>query len=682
MNKDSDFKIIALNIGNACPDFLTKVLQKDRPYYFYPGYQLDSQECFSVMPGEKASIYSLSEGPTINISAIAGQNGTGKSTLVEFLFMAINNLASRLGIKEDLVEIQDLEVTLYFKNVDHYRFYIKGNEPSLLAYDESGKLHSKELFQDKKELLESFYYTVAVNYSHYAYNALDLLRKRRKDWLSPLFHKNDSYQTPIVINPYRKKGVIDINSENDLVRQRLLANLMRTNIDEPFNFRLLTDHLYASKLWLRLHPGKEEDVIYEEVIKEKDNERTLKWRMESFAIDFNAVLIKVNNVVDINYKDGDYEETGDVYLDAAHYYLVRKLVTMAVKYQDYVTNFDRKTQTFAVEEVGQYVELLLTDPSHIAYKFRQTINYLRFKHYKHADIAQTALPINKLSERLYQLIDDNPDLGLRVIDLLPPPIFETDIFLATEENTSGDMISFDTLSSGEKQLIYSVSSVLYHLSNLESVVSWKKKPKLKYELVNIIFEEIELYFHPELQRRFIKYLRDGIQQLKLKTIKGINMIFVTHSPFILSDIPTENILFLQIEDKQAVQVKNNKKTFGANIHNLLSDGFFMHKGLCGAFAQEKINAVIIALNIKKELNQLEEKKKEVPNKMKDTEKARYQELLIKIIEIDFEPIPEIIDLIGEGIIANKLRQMYDEAFGLDQSTWIRKEIKRLEALLP
>ena len=44
-------------------------------------------------------------------------------------------------------------------------------------------------------------------------------------WLSGVFHKNDGFQTPIVISPKRDYGMIDINNENDLSEERLLSLL-------------------------------------------------------------------------------------------------------------------------------------------------------------------------------------------------------------------------------------------------------------------------------------------------------------------------------------------------------------------------------------------------------------------------------------------------------------------------
>ena len=71
------------------------------------------------------------------------------------------------------------------------------------------------------------------------------------------------------------------------------------------------------------------------------------------------------------------------------------------------------------------------------------------------------------------------------------------------------------------------------------------------------------------------------------------MCFVTHSPFVLSDIPKNNVLFLK-DGKPAYPMQED--TFGANIHTLLHNGFFLSNVPIGAFAQKKINSLFEKLH--------------------------------------------------------------------------------------
>jgi hypothetical protein len=105
-------------------------------------------------------------------------------------------------------------------------------------------------------------------------------------------------------------------------------------------------------------------------------------------------------------------------------------------------------------------------------------------------------------------------------------------------------------------------------------------------------EELELYFHPELQKNLILFLLDGIRQVQLTDIKAINICLVTHSPFVLSDIQSSNILAL---DKTG-SAKEGLCTFGANIHDLLKTSF-LHDSVIGDYAQWLINRLIICMQV-------------------------------------------------------------------------------------
>ena len=83
---------------------------------------------------------------------------------------------------------------------------------------------------------------------------------------------------------------------------------------------------------------------------------------------------------------------------------------------------------------------------------------------------------------------------------------------------------------------------------------------------------------------------DDISKFNLPEIFYINILIVSHSPFILSDIPKQNVLFLETE----TSTKNSQpkeyfadNTFSENIHEILANGFFLEETM-GAFAKSKI----------------------------------------------------------------------------------------------
>lgn len=189
------------------------------------------------------------------------------------------------------------------------------------------------------------------------------------------------------------------------------------------------------------------------------------------------------------------------------------------------------------------------------------------------------------------------------------------------------IIEFDWIdrSSGEK-------AQLSMFSRFFSIVK-DKKNYLKDKII-ILIDEGELYYHPQWQKEFIKNLIDLFEKIygENNRKREIQIILTSNSPFIVSDLPTKNIVFLKKENgycKVVDGLEENIYTFGANIHTLLSDSFYMKEGLMGSFAKQKIDSII-----RKVLN------------------GTSVELKEKTHEIE-----SIISMIGEPIIRNKLQKM-------------------------
>lgn len=106
----------------------------------------------------------------------------------------------------------------------------------------------------------------------------------------------------------------------------------------------------------------------------------------------------------------------------------------------------------------------------------------------------------------------------------------------------------------------------------------------------LLIDELDLYCHPEWQRRIIYEIIETLELLYKG--KSIHLIFSTHSPLCLSDIPNGNILQLgQTADNQIEIKRMEKLTFGANIFDLYNDGFYLDSFI-GEFAHKKIGEAI------------------------------------------------------------------------------------------
>jgi energy-coupling factor transporter ATP-binding protein EcfA2 len=168
-------------------------------------------------------------------------------------------------------------------------------------------------------------------------------------------------------------------------------------------------------------------------------------------------------------------------------------------------------------------------------------------------------------------------------------------------------ISFSDLSFGEKAIIRLSYNMMFFLN------FYSRKRKIFY----ILLDEIDLGLHPEWQKKLFNFSINLTNLLSKKLNVKITIIIASHSPFILSDIPKRNVIFLekykkyenknQKEGNCKIATPDIKQTFGANIHTLLSNGFFMENGLMGKFAKEKINEVIKLLNSKRKLSKKNQK---------------------------------------------------------------------------
>lgn len=117
--------------------------------------------------------------------------------------------------------------------------------------------------------------------------------------------------------------------------------------------------------------------------------------------------------------------------------------------------------------------------------------------------------------------------------------------------------------------------------------------KVKEDCVLICIDEGDLYFHPKWQTEFLYKLINILPKL---LDKKCQLFLTTHSPFLVSDLPKNNLLFVQKTDDETLAVIPNKQiegeTFGGNIGELYLDAFFMQGKLISHFAASKINDLV------------------------------------------------------------------------------------------
>lgn len=614
--------------------------------------------------------------PRISVSAVAGKNGSGKSTLLDIMYRIINNFTENTFLMKGVDETDEIGHAYGIKGRLHFeqdgvQKFIECNDSGTDYYEvvngvkERIEIHGLTEIQ-RSDILNGFFYTISVNYSLYAFNPADSQTPFKTDhveddgsWMQFLFHKNDGYYKPIVLTPFRDKGQIDVNNENLLAKQRIevLSLLFHSQgkeflddyVPETLQYKFNKDYKNDKELLLQEKP------ICVEIRKSTD---VLIKKIERLWLDYLKNDLKIEDLGGKNREE------------IVLYYLAYKTLKICKNYPLYnqMSGFDdlvalaepqwnkdsdgtvlpetdgQGNQIFLVSDTNaekwfiehqKVIEDVIKEidrntDSHITVKVQQCLDYLKEKRYqKEADKLEVTKAL--LKGKRYETYDE-------MMKLLPPAFFLTEVTYKKKgkivSDEDDDKMTLQTMSSGERQMLYSLSYIYYHIKNIASIKENGKRV-VGYHHINLIFDEAELYYHPEYQRQFLKRLLERLAYCHINktNIRSINIMIITHSPFILSDLPKSNILFLKKGDEDEDRVE--KETLGSNIYDLLKSGFFLDYAI-GDLVQQKLQDI---------LDCYYEKKDEMRKKTFEKNKAEYQ---------------YTISHLGEDYLKRSFQNLYDQ----------------------
>lgn len=736
------FKLIGIKLyspNNENAIYHAKMMQKslygrEDWLYINDGFSIsgDVENGFNVAIQEAAFdseflLYSPEHGVKVSISAIVGQNGTGKSTIIDMILRTLNNLsAAILGETFNYSSAQHLHyIEHVYASVAVYLDHevkiltVKGRNVSISTIDENDHCDTAKILKEpfdgevdeplkyqkgKHAYLSEWFYTIVSNYSLYAYNYRDYdsertsvaklkrlygdiehLKKEDCFWLKGVFHKNDGYQTPVVVHPMREEGYINASKENMLGKNNLVNlafyEVLETNVEgktiHEFPLRII-NNTYEVVGFTFKYKDENEYEGFEELYlgkllsanKNKDEKEYMKQRFVSMVNPICKFWAKQMRLI----LNENVESLPNLKRQAWEY-VAYKTLKIIQTYKPYERDWKWLIgNCYQENQIERYIHDLLGDQTHRTKKLRQQLAFLVFLGTEGYYAIQADVV---LANDIDVFIKENEgkffyesekkrnkpttNFKFQKEDLLPPPIADVTLMIVKREDKktfesnpkSVGLIPFTGLSSGERQIAYTLGNVLYHLVNLNSTlhdVSIEKEHLsfLKYHHVCMLMDEVELYYHPDLQRKFVKLLLDSITSVPLDNIYDINITLVTHSPFVLSDIPQSNILCLQKGESESRQ----GQTFGANIVDLLNESFFL-QGTIGDIAQSCINEVV----------EFYFKHRRYQESLRENENKQGWHInmgLAKKFEEWKSKFDYVTSIIGEEYLQKELREMYDE----------------------
>lgn len=583
-----------------------------------------------------SKIYGVEE-----VTAIVGNNGSGKSTLLDLIinisdilpyyksnylivlldeFDKISIISSIdmdqlsiFGIDEYKInsnpDIRDLNKFNYIfhSNTLEYQYYKSNNYMNVHDISTTGLMRddNKRLYEMKITNLNHNNNVIFFNeelyrqikFVHEFKDIDEYIDFEIPDKLNASFSDISQIKESIYKRVYSKysiekhvKIMKDPNESKD-IRKTLIRNLLR--IESKFSSCNLETHLSQFKKYLL-------EGIYLNILYTIIPSTVSSYTDEQYKIINNILEREIIENIDKTKKIEDFWKLIEMFLDALK---------------------EIKSTYFLISELSEYSQALNMLRDNIDKKFIDTTGYLYFNNY--------------FSFKVDNNLEKDELFGLKNF---------YNIYVKTALNFNYIQFYW-SMSNGENNLL-SLFARFYSLIDNNTGNIKNNFNGFDMDKLIILMDEADMSFHPEWQRRYISIMIKFIKKIFKENI--VHLIITTHSPIMLSDIPNDNIIYLNkainINDKNNI----NNRTFGANIYNLYKDKFFFEEqykddcdkyfGIIGEFASNKIKYVIQILD--KYIN-------------------NHQEVISDKNHKELDDCRKIINLIGENFTRDMLNNKYE-----------------------
>lgn len=560
----------------------------------------------------------------LNVSAIVGSNGAGKTSLLyEIIECLLTNRENNIIIFEDqdsvvlhnfmrvgkAIGIDDFEVkniqvdvnTVYYSPFLDFKALVDGVDLSfdnLLGKDLENifDLAPQSSFIYPKEILKQ------ANYKRIRNLKVSELAEPIKE----IFDFPDDNLHRVTFTRYR----IDANSD-----------------DISFQNTPLEFQPFLKKLYLKIR--EEADVIRNSKRDTPQDQFNLQKNLlkNYILMDVFCILIKLMEIENTYFQEGHFDKI-DVY-DEKLIEDNNAFELYKIWFEDYYYSIGGR-KNLPDKEILSLLDFLFNYIDNIEFDSNQ-----RGSTYFNWNLKSIFLETEKVDElyelerkligslgKYYAVSDSNDNIEYRTVSQIPN-------YINLEPSSRN-------LSSGETAMLNLFSRIHEYF---DITVISEMPTQRKYKQYLLLLDEADLGFHPIWKRHFVKTLIEFSTKLFKKIDAKVQIIFTTHDPLSLSDLPSNNIVYVnKAQDNSAGYIISDsdphkpRHSFGANLTDLLADSFFLQDSLMGDFAKDKIQETINWLR----------------NENRNLEEKEYHKDLISIVD--------------EPILSTKLEDMYFEVF--------------------
>lgn len=590
-------------------------------------------------------------GTTIeNITGIIGENGSGKTNILEYIIQLLNG------------EYNNNSVIQIFKNrpdkTIHIYYLIYQEETVLTDYSDwevvvSGNINGYKIIEPKV-IPFNVRYNFLENYVRNKSQTLDefdvVLRPIVNNiaciYFSPIYDNryieiSGKYELEYFDISTNSLSVEDADGYEGIIDSTFWERHKYKNIERQLNFIVNNPSLdlnLPNKINVRFNKinfnyidlNTNTNIFYKKTDKE-----------------FSGKIIEIRDKIPDNYKKGNQLEIELLYKEKIKLWFLRNLFNLFfLNISNTKFSYDNKKFETIIKNQNEN-EIDFTKK---IIAFFETQNFINKNDLNIVNlIKDTYRIINELA--IIDFDEDNEAFfDLKIDDAK----YIMDIYnnfhnsFKKSFNKSFIDIGWRNLSSGEK-LLLDFYSRLFEVS---------KKVRHNTKYIYLMIDEGETTMHPVWQRSYIDRIVKICNDFFIN--KKVQVILSSHSPILISDFPKGNLVLLQnktdsSQKKQMIILNEEEsiaKTLAANIHKIYTDSFFLNEGLIGEFIKNKINALI----------------KSIDNK--------------SLSENEIKLAYNFISLIDEPVIKELLyEKLFSKNKSLNNKYLIEREIKRLNSKL-